>query len=174
MTKLLTLLRHGKSDWDDPSLSDFARPLKRRGQRDAVRVGEHLASLGLVPDLIVSSPAVRARQTATLFAAALGYAGAIRWDERIYAANSVELMTLLRELPDGSAHVVLIGHNPGLEELVLRLAAGGFVVADGRVHLPSAAAAHILLDLPSWAMLQPRCGRLEWIVTPDDLERNAA
>jgi phosphohistidine phosphatase len=168
--KQVTLLRHGKSDWEHSSLRDFDRPLKARGQRDAVRMGEHLASLHLVPGLIVSSPAARARQTATLFAEALGYPEDIRWDERIYAANSIDLTAVLRELPDDADHVMLIGHNPGLEELVAELVAGRFGAVDGSVRLSTASVAHILLDLHSWADIHAGCGELEWIITPRDLD----
>jgi len=172
--KRLTLLRHGKSDWDESSLSDFDRPLRPRGRRDAVRMGEHLASLDLAPDLIVCSPAARARQTAMLFAEALGYDEDIEWDKRIYGANSVELMAVLCQLPDDVDHVVLIGHNPGLEELVVRLAAGRPDFAMAGVRLPTAAAAHIQLDLSSWSEARAGCGRLEWIVTPAELAQESA
>lgn len=167
--KQLTLLRHGKSDWNDCSLSDFERPLKPRGRRDAMRMGEHLASPDLAPDLIVCSPAARARQTALLFAEAVGYDEDIQWDKRIYGADGVELMAVLRQLPEDVDNVVLIGHNPGLEELVERLAAGSPNFAIVGVRLPTAAAAHILLDLNSWSEAQTGCGRLDWLITPADL-----
>ncbi|MCA9172760.1 MAG: histidine phosphatase family protein, partial [Planctomycetales bacterium] len=86
--KLLTLLRHAKSDWGDPGLSDFDRPLNERGRKDAPAVGSFFERAGLTPDLIVSSPARRARQTCDLFAQEAGYKKRISWEESIYAASS--------------------------------------------------------------------------------------
>ena len=167
--KQLTLLRHGKSDWSAPYPTDFERPLKARGRRDVPRMGEYLADLGLVPDLIVSSPAERARQTAELFAAAVGYDGEIFWDEAVYGAGVGELMAVLRRLPDDADHVVLIGHNPGLENLASRL-----IGADAYdVRLPTAAAAHILLAGESWHDVQVNTGQLQWLMTPKILQEQA-
>ncbi len=169
--KLLTLFRHGKSDWGPQYQSDFERPLKERGRRDSSRMGKYLARLALIPDLIVCSPAERARQTAGLFAAGVGYRQAVRWDERIYAASSGELMSLLRGLPDEAAHVVLIGHNPGFEDLTVRLiGADAFGMATG-VRLPTAALAHLVLDISLWSEAQADSGQLQWLVTPKLLKK---
>lgn len=169
----LTLLRHGKSDWSGPYRTDFERPLKARGRRDAPRMGEYLASLDLVPDLIVSSPAERARQTAELFAEAAGYDEAICWEKAIYGASAGELMAVLRRQPDDAEHIVLIGHNPGFEELASRLITADPCGPAGDIRLPTAAAAHILLDVTGWRDVQINCGQLQWLVTPKMLKRIA-
>jgi len=171
--KRLTLLRHGKSDWSEPYHTDFERPLKARGRRDVPCMGEYLASLDLTPDLIVSSPAERARQTAELFAEAVGYGGAIRWEKAIYGASVGELMTVLRRQPDDAEHIVLIGHNPGFEELASYLIGGDPHGLAKDIRLPTAAAAHILLDATSWRDVQINCGQLQWLVTPKMLRKAA-
>lgn len=113
--KYLTLLRHAKSSWKDPECDDFDRPLNKRGRLDAPLIGERLAMLGEVPEIIISSPAKRARSTAELIAATLPYqASAIRYEPRIYEAELGTLVELVNQLDDTWQRVMLIGHNPGL------------------------------------------------------------
>ena len=164
--RLLTLLRHGKSDWNADYATDFDRPLKARGRRDAPEMGEYFARLDLVPDLIVSSPAVRARQTAELFADASGYHQAIRWEDSVYAASSGELMSVLRRLPDHAEHVLLIGHNPGFEDLAARLVGSNAYGMALGLRLPTAAAAHLSLAVDYWRDVQANTGQLQWLITP--------
>lgn len=117
--KTLILVRHAKSSWKDASLADRDRPLNKRGKRDAPEMGRRLAARGGAPDLIVSSPATRALATARIIAAAVGYpADRIREDERLYLANPAELLEAIRDLEDGYERVFVLGHNPGLTELV--------------------------------------------------------
>lgn len=169
--KLLTLFRHGKSDWDAGEESDFDRPLKDRGRRDAPRMGAYFAQLGLTPDLIVSSPAARARQTAELFAGAAGYRKPIQWVEQLYMASSGELLSVLREVPESVVHVMLIGHNPGFEVLAAQLiGADAYGMASG-VRITTAAAAHITLNVDTWPDVEPNCGQLEWLVNPKLLKK---
>lgn len=171
--RLLTLLRHGKSDWDTGEESDFDRPLKDRGRRDAPQMGTYFARLGLVPDLIVSSPAARARQTAELFAVAAGYRKPIQWVEELYMASSGELLSVLREMPDSAVHVMVIGHNPGFETLAAQLiGADAYGIASG-VRITTAAAAHITLNVDTWREVQTNCGQLEWLVNPRLLKKIA-
>lgn len=168
--KLLTLMRHGKSDWSTNMESDFDRPLKERGRRDSPRMGQYLAQLDLAPDLIVSSPAVRARETAELFAEGCGYDATILWDERIYAASGGELMSVLRSLPDAAGHVLMIGHNPGFEDLVARLiGADAYGMALG-VCMSTAAMAHLALNVDTWHETQANCGQLQWLINPKILK----
>jgi phosphohistidine phosphatase len=164
--KLLTLFRHGKSDWETGSEDDFDRPLKDRGRKDTPMMGKFMATIGATPDLLVSSPAVRAAQTAELLAPAMGYAGEIRWEEAVYAASAGELMSLLRHLPDEADHVLLVGHNPGFEDLAGRLiGADAYGMASG-MRLPTAAAAHLALNVDSWNAVQANSGQLIWLVNP--------
>lgn len=167
--KQLTLLRHGKSDWSEPYVTDYERPLKARGRRDAPRMGEYMSSLGLVPDLIVSSPAVRARHTAELFAEALCYTQEIEWDEDIYGASASELIDLLRHQPSAADHIVMVGHNPGFEELTTLLTAERPPNLTGGIRLPTASAAHILLNVNDWPHVSLGCGQLAWLITPKSL-----
>lgn len=169
--KLLTLLRHGKSDWDAPYARDFDRPLKERGRRDAPLMGCCLAALGLLPDLIVSSPARRARKTAELFQEAVDYHGSIRWEETIYGASVGELMAVVRRLPEEAEHVVLVGHNPGLEELSARLIGVPALGPNMGLRLPTAALAHIRLAVQQWRDVQPDSGQLQWLLTPKLAQR---
>ncbi len=118
--RTLVLLRHAKSDWsgDQP---DVARPLSNRGRRQAPDAGSWLAaSMGRI-DLAVASPAVRARSTWDLVSAELDVPPPMRIDERVYGASDRELLTVIRELPDESHSVVVVGHNPGIEDLAALL-----------------------------------------------------
>lgn len=120
----LLLLRHAKSDWER-NCSDFDRPLNPRGRRDAARIGEWLHDHARAGLHLLSSPARRAAQTAHAVSAMTGIAmDSIRWDERLYLASAETLLEVLGELPESCERVLLIGHNPGLEELLLQLAPG--------------------------------------------------
>jgi phosphohistidine phosphatase len=134
----LVLLRHGKSDWsgDEP---DHLRPLARRGQRQVPEAGRWLAGNVGVIDLAIVSPAERTRQTWRLAAAELDVPPGVREDDRVYAASAQSLLVVLREVPGEVATVVLVGHNPGLEDLVASLTGGW-------VPMPTSALA--VIDLP--------------------------
>lgn len=121
--KRLTLLRHAKSSWKNPHLDDFDRPLNKRGQTNAPEMGRRLVQRKMTPDVILSSPARRAAETATLVAAELGYAPEkIDYRTNLYAADLTSLVEVVQSLREESRHVLLIGHNPGLTELALFLA----------------------------------------------------
>ena len=120
--KVLVLVRHAKSSWKDPTLDDRERPLNKRGERDAPEMGARLARRKHRPDLIVSSPAVRALQTARIIANKLGYARKeIVVEERLYGAGVVELLDVIRNADESVATLMLFGHNPGLTELANHL-----------------------------------------------------
>jgi phosphohistidine phosphatase len=143
--KTLFLVRHAKSSKDDPSLADRERPLNDRGRRDAPRMGERLAKRAVEPDLIVSSPAVRALTTAKLFAEELDYkAKDIVVDERLYASTSDDLLEVIHELDDGRKRVMLFGHNPEMSDLAHRL-------SDKIGDMPTCAVAEFEFDAKSWA-----------------------
>jgi phosphohistidine phosphatase len=122
--RTLSLLRHAKSSWDDPSLSDAARPLAPRGRRDAARIADHLVTTGFEPELVLCSPAVRTRETLELVRDALGDPTVV-FDDGLYGASSGGLLARLRLVEDAVASVLLIGHNPGLHDLALDLASSG-------------------------------------------------
>jgi phosphohistidine phosphatase len=143
--KILLILRHAKSSWDDSTLDDHERPLNARGERDAPRMGQFLRAEGLCPDIIVSSDAVRARRTAEIIARITG--GQLLLDSRLYHASAFEIIDVLRDvIRQDVATVMVVGHNPGLEELIAQL-------TGARDALPTAALAHIPLSIERWSDL---------------------
>jgi phosphohistidine phosphatase len=159
--KQLTLLRHAKSVQDLAYAVDRERPLADRGRVDAEAMGKFFAQAEVVPDLIACSPAVRARQTAEVLARSAGYSVGIRWEEAVYAAGADALLAVVRGLPDAVEHALLIGHNPGFEELAALL-----IGTECGVTLPTTAAAHFEIDVDRWSELCAGAGRLQWLVTP--------
>jgi phosphohistidine phosphatase len=162
--KTLLVLRHAKSDRSDGARRDHDRPLAPRGEADAPRMGAALAALGLVPDYVVTSTAARARETTRLVAAAMGYGGEIIEEAEVYGASVDTLRDVLRECDDEVATALLVGHNPGLEELVCLLTGGEDAAA--MLRLPTAGLACIALDIDDWSRLRPACGLLQWFLTP--------
>ena len=170
MTRELLLLRHGKSDWST-SVDDFHRPLKDRGKRAAQRIGVWIAQQHMLPDVIVTSPAERARVTAEKACKAMGNsARGILSDERIYAAGLNALIEVLADCPQDAGRVMLVGHNPGLEELLEWLAIDRVPLAkDGKL-LPTATLAR--LQMPSdWRTLIAGCAKLDSITRPGALPK---
>ena len=119
--KTLFLIRHAKSSWDDTTLPDKDRPLNDRGRRDAPKMGERLAKRNVKPDLILSSPAVRALRTAEIIAKKLDYRRKIVVNEQLYAVGADDLLDVIHQLGDKVERVMLFGHNPELTELAHRL-----------------------------------------------------
>jgi phosphohistidine phosphatase len=121
--KVITLVRHAKSSWKNSNLSDLERPLKKRGRRDAPMMGRRLAKQNLSVELIISSPAVRAVETAELIADELGYAhSGIKICDGIYDADADDLLDIIRGLDSEFDQVMLVGHNPESTDLANRLA----------------------------------------------------
>lgn len=146
--KTLLALRHAKSSWKDPGLDDHERPLNKRGRRDAPRIGALVREHRLTPDLIISSDAVRARLTAEAVAEKAGYDGEILLDPHLYLASAASIVRMLRKVRDAKAETVMIvGHNPGLEELVARLTGEGD-------NMPTAALAQIAVPIDHWRDLR--------------------
>ena len=141
--KTLLVLRHAKSSRSDPTLQDHQRPLNDRGRRDAPRMGDFLREHGLIPDVVISSDAVRARQTAEAVADAARYAGETLLDERLYLATPADIVSLLRTAQENAGTVMIVGHNPGLEELIERL-------TGEQQDLPTAGLAQIVLPIDHW------------------------
>jgi phosphohistidine phosphatase len=143
--KTLYLLRHAKSSWDDTSWLDRDRPLAARGERDAMRMSKRWSPRHRKPDLILSSPAVRALATAKLIAAGLEYKlKDITVDDRLYAAAVDDLIAVVEALDDKVARVMLVGHNPGFTELARHF--------DSAItHMPTCTMAEFRFDAKSWA-----------------------
>jgi phosphohistidine phosphatase len=148
----LHLLRHAKSSWDDPVLADHDRPLAPRGIRAAARVAGHLREHGISPSLVLCSTALRTRQTLAALLPALVGETELRLESRLYGASSGELLARLREVSDTVPAVMMIGHNPGLEDLVDALAG-----ADAPDRLPTAALVTLELDGPWRALGEAPC-----------------
>ena len=161
----LYLLRHAKSSWADPMLRDHDRPLAPRGRRDAKRIAEHLARLGIEPELVLCSSAERARETFELVRPALGATPTVRLEAKLYAASSDELLDSIRALPEAVAEVMLIGHNPGLQDLALVLASTG---ADLE-RLETGALATLSLANTTWQRLSPADAEIAAYVVPKQL-----
>ncbi len=164
--KQLTLVRHAKAVQDPSFAADSERPLADRGRAEASLVGRFLAHADLAPDLIVTSPAVRARQTAELLAQGAEYRGPIVSQEAIYLAGTADLLEVARALPDDAAHVLLIGHNPGFEEF-----AAALLGATSGVRMPTTAAAHFAFPVERWQEVAPGRGELQWLMTPKLLRK---
>ena len=160
--KTLLLLRHAKSSWDDPELQDFERPLNQRGRRAAPLIGRFMQQQAFVPNLILSSPAERARQTIALIVEAAHLEGELRYDERIYEASAESLLEVVAQAEDRFAVLLLVGHNPGLEDLLLLLS------GETR-RMPTAALAAIIFDTEKWSKVNEGKGHLKSLTTPKDL-----
>lgn len=168
MTRTLIILRHAKSDWDQ-SCSDYDRPLNKRGRRDAPSIGTWLGAQSVQPERVLSSPARRTRETVEAVSTAAGIApAAIEWDERIYLASLDQLLTLLGERADDPACIMLVGHNPGLEDLLLYLARDPIPRGRNGKLLTTATLARLVVD-SDWQHLARGCASLETIVRPRDL-----
>ena len=164
MTKQLLLLRHAKSSWDHPGLSDHERPLNARGRRDAARMGEHLRGRAISPELVLCSSAVRTRET--LAGLALGPSVEVVVDPTLYGASSGELHARVRVVDDAVGVLMLIAHNPGTHALATTL-------VDDPLRIPAyptAALTDLVAPIDSWAELRPGVARLEEFVTPKTLD----
>jgi phosphohistidine phosphatase len=145
--KTLFLIRHAKSSWGDTALPDKDRPLNDRGRRDAPKIGERLAKRDVKPDLILSSPAMRALKTAEIIAKKLDYRRKdIVVDDRLYAVGADDLLDVIRKLGDKRERVMLFGHNPELTELAHRL-------SSKITHMPTCAVAEFTFDAKSWSKI---------------------
>jgi phosphohistidine phosphatase len=162
--RTLYLLRHAKSSWKDASLSDFERPLKGRGREAAQRIGERLAQEKLKAPWVICSPAVRTRETAEIVLKSAKLRVEERFDERIYEASIRDLLQVVEEIPDEKSVVILIGHNPGFEELL------SFLTNESR-RMPTCALAKIKFDV-SWKDIKAGDGKLEWFITPKELAQD--
>ena len=161
--KTLLVLRHAKSSWKDDSLADHDRPLNKRGKQEAPIMGKLIRDMDLVPDLIFSSTAKRARSTVELVVEESGYEGDVVYSRELYAADSEATIKSLSELADEYDRVMVVGHNPGLEQLVEELT-GEYQP------LSTASLALVQLPIQSWAeLLGEDKGKLENIWRPKEL-----
>jgi phosphohistidine phosphatase len=167
VSKQLLILRHAKSSWSDEGIADHERKLNKRGKRDAPRMGEFLAARNLIPDIILTSTARRARDTAQLFAEnCAGFKGEIKPLAELYLAREDDYFDPLRQLPSHIDVAMVVGHNPGLESLVELL--GGHYHA-----MPTAAVAHFRLAISDWSELgEGQHGELVSLWRPKEIDDN--
>lgn len=171
--KTLALFRHAKSDWTDARARDFDRPLNARGIRGATAMGRHVREGRWRFDRIIASPAVRVAETIEVASKAWGRTFPVEWDRRIYLASSATLIDLLREVQDDPQSLLMVGHNPGLEDLIFDL-----VPDDGTSPLraiverkfPTATFAVLELAIDCWNELDEGCGKLVELTRPRDLD----
>lgn len=174
-SRLIGLLRHAKSSWDEPGLADFDRPLAPRGRDAAPRIGDWMAAAGMRPDHVLCSAACRTRQTWQLVAPRLeregGSAPQPVFSEALYHAPPDRLLAALRTAPPGAHHLLLVGHNPGLGELAAKMAGDNDDPAAARLRrkFPTAALALFAADIDDWTLLTPSRVRLLHFVRPKDL-----
>ena len=169
MSKRLYLLRHAKSSWKQPDLADHERPLAGRGRHAANAIARHLLEHEIAPELVLCSTARRARETCELLLPALETA-TVHHEPALYGASTAELLERLHEVPDGTGSVLLIGHNPALEQLALELARPSPARRELAVKFPTAALASLDFPGPSWRELDEAGADLIGLVRPRDLE----
>jgi phosphohistidine phosphatase len=169
--KQLLLLRHAKSSWDDPALADFDRPLAPRGLKAAPRMGRELARRDWLPDLALVSPAQRTRETWRLVSAELPARVPVEFAEALFEATAGDILTEVRQATASAGCLLVLGHNPGLEDLARRLA-GPRSDAGARRKLeekfPTGALARLVVD-DDWADLDFGTARLTHCIRPKDL-----
>jgi len=160
--KTLLILRHAKSRVGTLILPDFNRPLDERGRIEAALIGNFLAQQSLQLDLILCSPAVRTRETVAIVTATAGLTAQQRFDQRIYEAALSALIDVITEIGNDRDVVLLVGHNPGMENLIERLTGRGASMASGTL-------AKIQIKEDSWTSAFNEPAELDWLVKPDDL-----
>ena len=165
--KTLYIVRHAKSSWSDPLADDFDRPLNERGKRDAPRMGKRLKEKGILPSLIISSPAKRARSTARRIAKELKYKkDDIKEDRKLYHAEEEVILDVIRKLKDKHTSVMLFGHNPGLTNFVNSLQDKEFDLDN----LPTCGIAAFQLKIDSWSEIAWGKGTMVFFDYPKRLE----
>lgn len=171
--KLLGLFRHAKSDWHDPRARDFDRPLNERGRKGAALMGRHIRDHGINWERVLASPAIRCAETIEIATEATGRTLVVNWDRRVYLASSATLADLLREQDGDPGSILLVGHNPGLEDLIFDLVPddGSSPLRDVvEIKFPTAAYAVLELDIARWSELADGCACLVHLTRPRDLD----
>jgi phosphohistidine phosphatase len=159
--KTLLILRHAKTQADAPA-GDHARELTNRGHRNAMAMGAHIHNLSGTPDAIITSDATRARQTAEIVASAVDLAAPLTVEPLIYAAELDTLLAVVRRIPDEVQTALIVGHNPGFEELAATLSGN----TEQGVRLPTSGLAVLDFDIERWDSVRAGSGRLREVATP--------
>ncbi|MCH7806323.1 MAG: histidine phosphatase family protein [Proteobacteria bacterium] len=169
--KTLFLLRHAKSSWDDPGCADFDRPLNGRGRKAAGAIGAYIKEKNLVPDLVLSSPSARTRETLERLQKGMARQVFIQYPEILYLASPETILNTIRTAAASAARLMITGHNPGLHQLALRLAKAGSHedYAAMEFKFPTAALAEIAFPGEDWANLKEGGGELKRFILPRSL-----
>jgi phosphohistidine phosphatase len=170
--KTLYLMRHAKAGSGAGPRRDHGRALSQRGRETTPLVGAYMAAQGMTPDHILCSDATRTQETLALLIPEIGAESVVEIRPDLYLATTIELTKALHNLPEGARSALLVGHNPGMEDLVLSLVSptGLQSLAQRRFQFPTAALAAITFDVDSWENINPRAGDLVDFVLPRDLE----
>jgi phosphohistidine phosphatase len=168
--KTLTLLRHAKSTWDDPVATDFDRPLNSRGRRAAATMGREMRAQGLAFDQVIASPAVRVIETLADVERGYGSALSPAYDKRVYLASTETLLDIVQEADNAAERLLIIGHNPGLENLAMLLTRGEGLRTQIAIKYPTATLAEIALPVESWSEVVKGVGTVARFIRPRDLD----
>lgn len=167
--KYILLLRHAKSSWEDSSLDDFDRPLAKRGLKDAPRMGDFAKETGYIPDLIVSSPAERAKQTTRLFCKSAGLDDEhVQWEEDFYYGSCFDYLQAVQGCGNEVETVMLVGHNPKMEEMASLLSSdqNNYIA-----RMPTAALVCFEHPAMKWSQVKEGTARIKWMVIPKLLKK---
>jgi phosphohistidine phosphatase len=167
----LMLLRHGKSDWP-AGVPDLQRPIAERGRRASKAMGHHMVASGFQPERVLVSPALRTRQTWEIAGQAFSPTPPITFEPAIYEAEAIELLSVVQSLPEDIRSVLMVGHNPGLQDLALLLAGDGDAEAMARLNMKYSTAGLAILDLSGtgWSDAGEGCAILRRFDTPRSIE----
>ena len=167
--KTLLLFRHAKSDWDDPEQQDFDRPLNERGRKSASHMGQWLKQQHVQPEWIVCSAAQRGMETLALLRESLTIPDTlVQFDDRLYLADLTSLLEILAQCPQDMDQIMLVGHNPGLEELLSYLCGPNLPLSNKGKLMTTATLAQASLP-DDWLQLAPQCGKLQQIIRPAEI-----
>jgi phosphohistidine phosphatase len=170
--KRLTILRHAKSSWDDPELDDFNRPLNDRGCKSARRIGRELKHRNFHFDLVLASPAARARETIDGVQENFDFDAPIKFDPRLYLASESLLFAMVQELAEAVHRPLVVGHNPGLQQLLLDLTHGAEHHLRQKIahKFPTGAVAVVEMPAHRWAEVEPGTGEIVDLILPKELD----
>lgn len=164
--KQLTIVRHAKSSWDLPEMEDYYRPLNPRGVKNSYAIGDELAVRGVFPDLVVTSPAVRAMNTSIIISRKLDFSlERIEANANMYEASVTDVMKIISGINDSVTHAMLVGHNPTLTMLINRLQKKPLD------NLPTCGVYHLEFDISSWSEIYDAKGKVQFALFPKELKK---
>ena len=169
--KQLAMMRHAKSDWGHPGLTDFDRPLNKRGRKAARAIGKELRHREIAFDQVVSSPAQRAKESVERLTDGLEYEPHVRFEPQMYLPTTETLTKVIQALPDEAKTVMIVGHNPGFHDLVLRLTKDDDDGHRERIcgNFPTAAFSLISFPVERWGDIRPATGEIRELILPREL-----